>query len=103
MQTTAPHSRLGPNKIDSSASSDAAVDLGRALHAECGAVICISGETDYTIGRSGVIRGRNGHIMMTRVTGLGCTASALCGAFAAVASDPTVAAAGGDGRHGDRR
>jgi hydroxyethylthiazole kinase len=79
--------------VDSSASSDAAVVLGRALHAECGAVVCISGETDYTIGRAGVIRGRNGHIMMTRVTGLGCTASALCGAFAAVTSDPAVAAA----------
>jgi len=79
--------------VDSSASSDAAVELGRALHAECGAAVCISGETDYTIGRAGVIRGRNGHIMMTRVTGLGCTASALCGAFAAVTSDPAVAAA----------
>jgi hydroxyethylthiazole kinase len=79
--------------VDSSASSDAAVDLGRALHAESGAVVCISGETDYTIGRAGVIRGRNGHIMMTRVTGLGCTASALCGAFAAVTPDPAVAAA----------
>ena len=79
--------------VDSSASSDAAVEIGRALHAECGAAVCISGETDYTIGRSGVIRGRNGHIMMTRVTGLGCTASALCGAFAAVTPDPAVAAA----------
>jgi hydroxyethylthiazole kinase len=79
--------------VDSSASSDAAVEIGRALHEECGAAVCISGETDYTIGRGGVVRGRNGHIMMTRVTGLGCTASALCGAFAAVASDPAVAAA----------
>jgi len=79
--------------VDSSASSDAALEIGKALHAECGAVVCISGETDYTIGRPGVIRGLNGHIMMTRVTGLGCTASALCGAFAAVVSDPAVAAA----------
>jgi hydroxyethylthiazole kinase len=31
--------------------------------------------------------------MMPRVTGLGCTASALCGAFAAVNSDPVQAAA----------
>jgi hydroxyethylthiazole kinase len=31
--------------------------------------------------------------MMTRVTGLGCTASALCGAFAAVTADPARAAA----------
>jgi hydroxyethylthiazole kinase len=79
--------------VDSTASSDAAVAIGRKLHAESGAAVCISGETDYTIGRAGVIRGRNGHIMMTRVTGLGCTASALCGAFAAVVSDPAVAAA----------
>jgi hydroxyethylthiazole kinase len=79
--------------VDSSASSDAALEIGRALHAESGAVVCISGETDYTIGRVGVIRGSNGHVMMTRVTGLGCTASALCGAFAAVVPDPAVAAA----------
>ena len=31
--------------------------------------------------------------MMTRVTGLGCTATALCGAFAAVTPDPARAAA----------
>jgi hydroxyethylthiazole kinase len=79
--------------VESTASSDAAVEIGRKLHAECGAAVCISGETYYTIGRAGVIRGRNGHIMMTRVTGLGCTASALCGAFATVTSDPAVAAA----------
>jgi hydroxyethylthiazole kinase len=35
----------------------------------------------------------NGHLLMTRVTGLGCTASALCGAFAAVTPDPAAAAA----------
>lgn len=79
--------------VDSTASSDAAVDIGRKLHAQCGAAVCISGETDYTIGRGGVFRGRNGHIMMTRVTGLGCTATALCGAFAAVTPDPAAAAA----------
>ena len=79
--------------VDSTASSDAAVEIGRKLHTQCGAAVCISGETDYTIGRAGVIRSKNGHIMMTRVTGLGCTATALCGAFAAVTSDPAVAAA----------
>jgi hydroxyethylthiazole kinase len=31
--------------------------------------------------------------MMPRVTGLGCTASALCGAFAAVQKDASLAAA----------
>jgi hydroxyethylthiazole kinase len=79
--------------VDSAASSDMAVEIGRRLHAECGAVVCISGETDYTIGPTGVIKGRNGHLLMTRVTGLGCTATALCGAFAAVIPDPSIAAA----------
>jgi hydroxyethylthiazole kinase len=79
--------------VDSTASSASAVGIGRKLHAETGAAVCISGETDYTIGRAGVIRGQNGHVMMTRVTGLGCTASALCGAFAAVVPDPATAAA----------
>ena len=79
--------------VDSTASSDAALEIGRKLHAQCGAAVCISGETDYTIGSAGVIRGRNGHVMMTRVTGLGCTATALCGAFAAVTADPAAAAA----------
>lgn len=79
--------------VDSAASSDAAVELGRTLHAQCGAVVSISGETDYTIGPAGIVRGRNGHPLMTRVTGLGCTATALCGAFAAVHPDPLAAAA----------
>ena len=47
-------------------------------------MVCISGETDYVIGENEVFRIGNGHPMMTRVTGLGCTATALCGAFAAV-------------------
>ena len=79
--------------VDSTASSEAAVAIGRNLYEVSGAAVCISGETDYTIGRTGIFRGRNGHVLMTRVTGLGCTASALCGAFAAVESDPAVAAA----------
>jgi hydroxyethylthiazole kinase len=79
--------------VDSTASSDAAVVIGRQLHEQCGSVVCISGETDYTVGPAGVVKTRNGHLLMTRVTGLGCTASALCGAFAAVTPDPAIAAA----------
>ena len=36
---------------------------------------------------------KNGHPLMTKVTGLGCTASALCGAFAAVEALPFAATA----------
>ena len=81
--------------VDSTAASDAALMIGRKLHETCGAAICISGETDYTIGSRGVFKGLNGHALMTQVTGLGCTATALCGAFAAVCSNPAEAAATG--------
>ena len=40
------------------------------------------------------VRIANGHPLMGRVTGTGCTASAMMGAFASVDSDPFVAAAG---------
>lgn len=79
--------------VDSSAASEDAVTIGRQLHAQSGSVVCISGATDYIIGAAGVIMNKTGHPMMTRVTGLGCTASALCGAFAAVSADPFEAAA----------
>lgn len=79
--------------VDSSAASEDAVAIGRQLHAQSGSVVCISGATDYTIGPAGVIMNRTGHPMMAKVTGLGCTASALCGAFAAVTADPFLAAA----------
>ncbi|MHB8828762.1 MAG: hydroxyethylthiazole kinase [Syntrophales bacterium] len=79
--------------VDSSASSEEAVAIGRELHKQSGSVVCVSGATDYTIGAAGVIMTKNGHPLMTKVTGLGCTASSLCGAFAAVTADPLLAAA----------
>ncbi|MFW5734127.1 MAG: hydroxyethylthiazole kinase [Oceanidesulfovibrio sp.] len=67
--------------------SDAAVELAKRH----GCTVCVSGEIDLiTNGNSSwVLTG--GHAMMPYVTGLGCTASALCGAFAAVNPDPLAA------------
>ncbi|MCX5832388.1 MAG: hydroxyethylthiazole kinase [Deltaproteobacteria bacterium] len=70
--------------VDSSALSEDALDAARRLHDTYGSVVCVSGETDYILAGADVTKVFNGHIMMTKVTGLGCTASALCGAFAAV-------------------
>jgi hydroxyethylthiazole kinase len=78
--------------VDSGAAGQDAVAAGQALFETWGSVVCISGATDYIIGKTRH-QVRNGHPMMTRVTGLGCTASALCGAFAAVTPDPAQAAA----------
>lgn len=70
--------------VDSAASSEAALDVAGRLSAMHHCVVCISGATDYVIDKNNVMKIKNGHALMTRVTGLGCTASALCGAFAAV-------------------
>ena len=79
--------------VDSTSSSDLAIDSARILNREFGCVVCITGETDYIVSKDNVIPVKNGHAMMTRVTGLGCTASALCGAFAAVNPALEMAAA----------
>jgi hydroxyethylthiazole kinase len=79
--------------VDSSEASQDAVAAARSLHGTWGSTVCISGATDFIVGGGEPCQVRNGHPMMTRVTGLGCTASALCGAFAAVTPDSAQAAA----------
>lgn len=70
--------------VDSTAAPYAALEIARRLNQLHGSVVCISGETDYIIYGDDTTRIMNGHPMMTRVTGMGCTATAICGAFAAV-------------------
>jgi hydroxyethylthiazole kinase len=70
--------------VESTASSHSAVDIARQLNKTYGSVVCVSGETDYIICGDDVTRVMNGHPMMTKVTGMGCIATAICGAFAAV-------------------
>jgi hydroxyethylthiazole kinase len=70
--------------VDSTAASHTAVDIARQLNSTYGSVVCVSGETDYIIHGGDVTKIMNGHPMMTRVTGMGCIATALCGAFAAI-------------------
>ena len=55
-------------------------------------VVVISGETDYITDGSVVHTVEGGDPIMTSVTGMGCTATALTGAFAAVCKDPMTAA-----------
>ncbi|MCG8480941.1 MAG: hydroxyethylthiazole kinase [Spirochaetales bacterium] len=79
--------------VDSSDTTEEAAPDAVALSKALGCVVCMSGEVDYIIDGDGGVLVRNGHAMMPRVTGLGCTASALCGAFLAVESSPPTAAA----------
>ena len=79
--------------VDSLDSSDAALGAAEFLVAEYGANVVISGETDYIVTKSQTVTLRNGHEMMPYVTGMGCTLSALTGAFAAVGDETGLAAA----------
>jgi hydroxyethylthiazole kinase len=70
--------------VDSTLESDSALTAAKALSKQTGAVIVVSGSTDYIVKDKLVEPVKNGHIMMTKVTGLGCTATAIVGAFCAV-------------------
>ncbi len=79
--------------VDSTRSSEEALEAARLLAEHCRCVVSVSGATDIIVSDREVLRVSNGHPMMPRVTGLGCTASALTGAFAAVNPSPLRAAA----------
>ena len=78
--------------VDATHDSSSAVKAAETLTQNHGSVIVISGETDYIVSADRTETITNGAAMMGRVTGMGCTASALTGAFAAVNSDFTEAA-----------
>lgn len=78
--------------VDSTSGSDRALESATSLSRATGAVVCITGKTDYIVDKDTVTAVKNGHDLMPKVTGLGCTASALCGAFAAVNPDAGRAA-----------
>ena len=54
--------------------------------------MCVSGETDVITDGTDILTIQNGHALMPKVTGLGCTATAIMGAFAAVNPNPLYAA-----------
>ncbi len=79
--------------VDSSHSVEDAAQAAGQLARELGVTLAITGPTDLvTDGRQALLI-EGGHALMPYVTGTGCTASALVGAFHAVDPDPVSAAA----------
>ncbi len=74
--------------VDSSAAANDALGAAQALVQRTRGVVCVSGETDHVLdaGRRWA-RLHNGHPWMTKITGVGCSATALIGAFCAVQPD----------------
>jgi hydroxyethylthiazole kinase len=79
--------------VDSTHGSEEALEAAFKLSKRYDCTVSVSGVVDVIIQDEKTIRILNGHPMMARVTGLGCTASALTGAFAAVNSSSLKAAA----------
>lgn len=78
--------------VDSSQSSDDAVESAKQLAKTTGAVVVISGATDYITDGTRTETISNGSPLMTRVTAMGCTASSMVGAFAGINPDAFEAA-----------
>ena len=70
--------------VDSTESSDTALDSAKQLAKLTKAVVVISGETDYITDGDRVEKITNGSTKMTSVTAMGCTATTIIGAFAAI-------------------
>ena len=79
---------------------DAAHDVAEAarvavrLANDLETVIAITGEVDIVTDGESVLRIEGGHPLMARVTGTGCAATVLVGAFLATGAVPAAAAAG---------
>jgi hydroxyethylthiazole kinase len=81
--------------VDSVHTVDQVADTARALARELGTILAITGAVDLITDGERVCRVMNGHEMMSCVTGTGCTATAIIGAFLAVCPDPLEAATTG--------
>jgi hydroxyethylthiazole kinase len=74
--------------VDSSAAATDALGAAQALALRTHGTVCVSGEVDHILDASGRwARLSNGHLWMTRITGVGCSATALVGACCAVQKD----------------
>ena len=72
---------------------DGVIELVRTYAARLGTVLTVTGSTDIVTDGERVLLIKNGHPMMSSVTGTGCQLSALTAAFAAASDDMLIAAA----------
>lgn len=81
------HSTKG---VDSVLDSLNYIEEAKALAHENQCHVSMSGKTDVVTNGSSVFLIHNGHPLMAKVTGMGCTATALIGAFLAVNQDALI-------------
>ena len=79
--------------VDSIHGVDEAADAARQLAGELGTTLAITGAVDLVTDGERVLRVYNGHELMGKVTGTGCTATVIIGAFLGVDRDSVEATA----------
>jgi hydroxyethylthiazole kinase len=75
----------GPKGVDSAARSDDALAAAGALARSTGAIVAVTGATDYATDGTRLVGVTSGHAMMPFSTALGCSLSAVTAGFAVVA------------------
>jgi len=88
-------SSLRTRGVDSVHTVDQVGETAGILAKELRTTLAITGPVDLITDGDRVCRVMNGHEMMSRITGAGCTATVVIGAFLAVCSDPLEAATTG--------
>lgn len=78
--------------VDAVASAEPGALAARAS-AALGCTVAVTGPVDHVASEQGTAAVSNGVALLSRVTGTGCMASALCGCFAAVRGDDPLRAA----------
>lgn len=84
---------IAPKGVDSAHGSEAAREAARTLAHELRSVVAVTGAVDYVTDGRRMAAIANGHPLLTRVTGTGCMATALVGAFLGAGLPPFEAAA----------
>lgn len=85
----------GTKGVDSVHTVDQVTETANVLAMELRTTLAITGAVDLITNGERVCRVMNGHEMMSMVTGTGCTATVIIGAFLAVCPNPLEAASTG--------
>lgn len=81
------NSNITTKGVDSTKETNEAENSAKELALRTSAVVVISGEIDYITDGKTVMRIKNGSRLMTKLTGMGCTATAIIGAYLGVEKD----------------
>lgn len=86
------NSNITTKGVDSTLEGNVALASAKTLAKQTNSVVIISGETDFITDGEKLITLKNGSPLMAKVTGMGCTATAIIGAFAGIETNAINAA-----------